>query len=129
MQNTAIVDAGPLIALFDASDKHHKKTRQQLQAFRKKHKGKLITSWPVITEACHLLHKHVHLEGEMDFIRWVMQGGLEIYDVNFEHLQKILNLQYKYRDIPTDLADATLVIIAQETGIKKIFSVDKDFGI
>jgi predicted nucleic acid-binding protein len=30
----------------------------------------------------------------------------------------------KYRDIPMDFADATLVCLAEETGINKIFTLD-----
>ena len=129
MQNTAIVDAGPLIALFDASDKHHKEVIQRLEGFRLKDKGKLLTTWPVLSEVCYILHDHVHLKAQTDFIRWITQGGAALFNLNLEHLNKIIDLQEKYENIPMDLADATLLIVAQETGIHKIFSVDKDFGI
>ena len=41
-----LVDAGPLIALFDRDDQYHVSTVN----FLKKFEGRLITSWPVITE-------------------------------------------------------------------------------
>jgi predicted nucleic acid-binding protein len=33
----------------------------------------------------------------------------------------------QYRDRPMDLADATLVIAAEKTGIKQILTLDSDF--
>jgi hypothetical protein len=35
----------------------------------------------------------------------------------------------KYADTPMDLADATLVALAEETGQRKIFSLDSDFHV
>ncbi len=34
LKNTAIVDAGPLIALFDQSDQYHQKAKQRLGSYR-----------------------------------------------------------------------------------------------
>jgi predicted nucleic acid-binding protein len=45
-----IVDAGPLIALFDKDDKYHNSVIKFLKTFD----GQLITSWPAITEVTHL---------------------------------------------------------------------------
>jgi len=41
----------------------------------------------------------------------------------------IIELSTKYSDIPMDFADATLVLAAEQTGIRKIISVDSDFEI
>ncbi len=35
----------------------------------------------------------------------------------------------KYRDLPMDLADASLVTVADQLGMKTIFALDKDFHI
>lgn len=50
MRNIAIADAGPLIALFDNSDKYHQKVKDRLQEYRRHPGGKLITTWPVVAE-------------------------------------------------------------------------------
>ena len=31
----------------------------------------------------------------------------------------------KYKDIPMDFADATLVVLAEETGINEVFTLDR----
>jgi predicted nucleic acid-binding protein len=38
-------------------------------------------------------------------------------------------LMDKYRDLPMDLADASLVAVADLLGMRTIFSLDKDFHI
>jgi uncharacterized protein len=35
----------------------------------------------------------------------------------------------RYADCPMDLADATLVVLAEERGISRIFTLDSDFHI
>ena len=57
MQKT-IIDSGPLIALFDKSDKYHQKVLTFLQYY----KGELITSWAVITEVSHILDFNLQVQ-------------------------------------------------------------------
>ena len=39
-------------------------------------------------------------------------------------------LMRKYRDLPMDLADASLVAVAEREGISKVFTLDRrDFGV
>jgi len=35
----------------------------------------------------------------------------------------------KYRDVPMDLADASLVALAEERGLRRIFTLDHDFEV
>ena len=41
----------------------------------------------------------------------------------------MMELIKKYGDRPMDFADATLMIAAEETGIREIISIDADFDI
>ena len=50
MKNT-LIDAGPLIALFDKSDNYHNKSLGFIKSF----KGNLVSTLPVITEVLHML--------------------------------------------------------------------------
>ena len=129
MKSTAIIDAGPLIALFDKSDKYHRKVKGKLGDYRCEVHGKLITTWPIVTEAAYLLKEHVHLQAQLDFLRWITLGGLEIFELEKEHLSRIIDLQGKYSNLRMDFADATLLIVSEHLNINKVFTIDKDFSI
>lgn len=122
MQKT-IIDSGPLIALFDRSDKFHNKVLD----FLKTYKGKLVTSWAVITEVSHMLD--FNLQVQIDFLKWCEVGGIEVYDISQTEISNIRIMMEKYIDVPMDLADATLMYIANKENIKNILSIDSDFDI
>jgi len=122
VKNT-LIDAGPLIALFNKNDKYHKKIKE----FIKNYKGLLTTSWPVITEVCHMLD--FNIGAQIDFLKWIRLGGLKVEDIETEEIDKIIELSKKYSDIPMDLADATLIIISERSGIKEIITIDSDYYI
>jgi len=118
-----IIDSGPLIALFDKSDTYHHKVLDFLKSFD----GELITSWSVITEVSHMLD--FNLQVQIDFLRWCELGGVTICDISQNDLEPIRTMMEKYSDIPMDLADATLMYIANKEKIKNIVSIDSDFDV
>ena len=123
MQNTVLVDAGPLIALFDKDDSYHK----SIKGFMLANEFKLITTIAVITETSHMLDFNV--QTQIDFLKWINDKGIIIHDIQQKDIQRIIELSTKYSDIPMDFADATLVVAAEQTGIHKIISIDSDFEI
>jgi len=123
MQNTILIDSGPLIALFDKSDKYH----LDVLAFLKSFHGKLVTTWSVLTEVSHMLDFNLH--AQLDFLKWVEMGGVEVYDISQDDLAHIIEMMQKYTNVPMDLADATLMYVAHTENIKKILSIDSDFDI
>jgi uncharacterized protein len=122
VKNT-LIDAGPLIALFNKNDKYHEKIKE----FIKNYKGLLTTSWPAITEVCHMLDFNIC--AQIDFLKWIKLGGLKVEDIETEEIGKIIELSEKYSDIPMDLADATLIIISERLGVKEIITIDSDYYI
>lgn len=122
MQKT-LIDAGPCIALFDRDDRHHSHVKRVLQSFR----GRLVTSWPVVTEVSNMLDFNQRVQ--VDFMRWLERGAVEIAVLSRDDLPGIITLTEKYADRPMDLADATLLIIADREKIDDILSIDNDFSI
>jgi len=118
-----IIDSGPLIALFDKNDSYHSKVLD----FFKDFKGKLITTWPVITEVSHMLCFNIKVQ--IDFLRWVELGALQIQNIEQHELSLIIKMISKYSNIPMDLADSTLMYVAHKEKIKNIISIDSDFDI
>ena len=123
MLDRILIDAGPIIALFDVSDNHHKKFLD----FFGKHQCRLISTLAVFTEVSHMLD--FSSAAQQNFYEWVMYKGVIISDINQHDLPRLVELTQKYADVPMDFADATLVITAEKTGIRDIISLDKDFDI
>ena len=122
MQKT-LIDSGPLIVLFDKSDSYHLKVLN----FLKSYKGTLVTSLAVVTEVSHMLD--FNLQVQIDFLKWIELGGIEIYNITQNDIADIRVMMQKYIDIPMDFADASLMYIANVESIKEIISIDSDFDI
>jgi uncharacterized protein len=119
---SVLVDAGPLIALADRSDKHHRR----MTAFLRRYKGRLLTTWPVLAETCHFLPERTQIE----LLRWADAGGLGVVDLHESALTALADWKEKYLDLPMDLADASLIWVAQQTGVLEILTIDlRDFSV
>lgn len=112
----ALVDTGPLVAWFDAQDADHARVREFMVDF----KDNLCTTWHVLTEVCHLLPNHTH----DPLFRWISEGGLRIFELPPQAVDQIRLLMRKYRDRPMDLADASLVWLANHIGVRAILTLD-----
>lgn len=122
MQNT-LIDAGPIIALFNKNDKYH----HQIKAFIKDYQGFLTTTWPVVTEVSHMLSFNV--QTQIDFLTWIKLGGVLIEEIHVKDIERIVELSKKYSDVPMDLADASLVVLSEKLKIKQIITIDSDYYI
>jgi uncharacterized protein len=120
---STLIDAGPLIALFSRNDKYH----DRILKFLKGYKGRLVSTWPVITETCHMLDFDVR--AQIAFLEWLSRGAIEIYEIQPHEIDSIIKLTKKYGDIPMDLADASLVLASASRNIKEIITTDSDFFV
>jgi predicted nucleic acid-binding protein len=59
----------------------------------------------------------------------VILGRLVIHDLNPDEIRRSSELMDRYSDRPMDLADATLVALAETIGARAIFSLDSDFRV
>jgi hypothetical protein len=118
-----LIDSGPLIALFDASDKYH----QDAVDFIKRNKFKLVTTIASITETLHLLD--FNRNAQIDFLEWVQRGAVEIHNIENIDFQRLKELTEKYRDLPMDFADSCLVYLAEKLNLNTIATIDRDFSI
>lgn len=117
-----LADTGPLVAWLDKGDGDHARVGKFFAQFE----GRLVSTWPVLTEVCHLLPRHVVAR----FMRWVAAGGVELLELSPVAADEIATLMEKYRDLPMDLADASLVWLAEKIGCVEVITLDDtDFGI
>lgn len=119
-----ILDTGPIVALFDRDDDYHSRSVEILKRIEEP----LITTWPVITEAFYLLNFSWQVQD--DLWEFMVRGGVIIHPLEMEFYLRCRELMRKYRDLPMDLADATLVALGEEMGLSKVFTFDhKDFEV
>lgn len=118
-----IIDAGPLVALFDVSEPLHQACNDVLADLR----SPLVTTWPALTEAFYFLKGWD--VGQRELWDFILTGGVHIDDISAERYTRMRELMGKYADLPMDLADASLVVIAEIRKIKKVFTLDRgDFN-
>jgi predicted nucleic acid-binding protein len=119
-----LIDTGPIVAFFDKDDRHHDLCIEILKEIREP----LLTTWPVLTECFYL--QNFSSEVQDSLWLFIQRGGIEIYPLEKGFLNRCRELMKQYRDLPMDLADATLVALADVLEISKIFTLDyKDFSI
>jgi uncharacterized protein len=119
------VDTGVFVALADRSDWWHESARKALRTTE----DGWITTWPVITEATHLLRKRLDQQAAIDLLADVSDGGVRLWIPSLEELAGLPALMRKHANLPMDLADASLVMLAEHLGHGRILSTDmRDFG-
>jgi predicted nucleic acid-binding protein len=120
-----LTDTGPLIALIDTDEPDHAMCVMALRGLRLP----LVTTWPAFTEAMYLLSRAGGAAGRHALWRLLFTGRLQIAELTRRAIERSAALMDKYADRPMDLADATLVALAEERGDRRIFTLDADFGI
>ena len=121
-----LVDAGPLVALIDSEDPYHAicvEVAAQLP------NDPMLTTWPCFTEAMYLLGRSAGAPGQESLWSSVERRAVRFWDIEPEYLARMAELMKQYRDLPMDVADASLVVAAEVTGLRKVFSLDKHFRI
>lgn len=117
-----VLDAGPLIALFDGSDRHHAAALRFVRELR----SPLVSNLIVLAEACWVLDFSV--EAQRHCIAW-FQRAVRVDAEGARDLPRITDLLQKYRDLPADFADASLIALCDRLGCYDVASVDQDFTI
>lgn len=120
-----IVDAGPLVALIDADEPDHDVCRTILSHLS----PPLVTTWPAFTEAMYLLARGGGAVGREALWRLLLSNRLRIAELSRAAIERSAELMAKYSDLPMDLADATLVALAEAHNQPRILTLDSDFQV
>ena len=121
-----LLDAGPLIALFDEGDAFHLRYRALLG--NPSRPLNLYTTWPCVVEASHMLDDVERLE----MLKWVGLGGAQVFPFDAPAVLDMVGWMLRYTETPRtrmDLADASLYWLAHESSVTTILTVDvRDFS-
>ena len=115
-----LLDTGPCVAYFDRRDAGHGQVADVLEAFT----GQLLTTPAVVTEVMHFLSESA--DGPSAFAEFLTAAGVRLAGVqSADDVAAAARLMRKYADTPMDFADATLVALAEKSGVTDILTLDR----
>jgi uncharacterized protein len=119
-----LIDTGPLVALLDEGDRDHRRCVEAAKRLI----GTPLTTWPVVTEAMYLLSDAPAAQDAL--LAEIEGGGVHLAVLEGEDVAAMRRLMQKFRGLPMDFADATLVRVAERENIHQIFTLDRrDFSV
>jgi predicted nucleic acid-binding protein len=121
-----LVDTGAVVALVNRGDRHHAAAVEWFQRFR----GQLLTTEAVITETAYVLAASpAHQRAALVWFERARGAGLLAVEpvADYAALARIIA---QYASLPCDYADASLIALAERTGVAAIATVDqRDFSV
>jgi len=115
-----------VVALVNRADRHHAAALDWFRHFR----GELLATEAVVTETAYVLAASpAHQAAALAWFERARAAGLlRVQPVaDYEALARIIA---RYADLPCDYADASLIALAEATGVSAIATIDqRDFSV
>ena len=122
-----LTDTGPLVALINRDDQHYATCTAALEANAVTFP--LLTTWPCLAEAMHLLEREGGYRYQAALWSMHFRDELVLHQLTPAETVRIASLMEQYRDTPMDLADTSLVAIAESLVLPLVFTVDRQFYV
>lgn len=114
-----LLDTGAFVALVDRDEKLHDNCVTALEKWT----GPVLTTEAVLTETLYLVGPS--WSAQKVCLEFVLRGAFQLVPSSTKSLQRVGVLMEKYRDVPMDFADATLVVLAEEIETEWVFTLDR----
>ena len=120
----ALLDTGVWYAVLDRRDRDHRRCVEAIEGVA----GRLVSTEAVLTETIWLLEAlPAGLHGCAEFVR---RGAVTLVPVSAESLARAVELMLRYRNVPMDYADASLVTLGEDLGLDTVLTLDRrGFGV
>jgi len=118
-----LCDTGVLLCLCDRSQPKHQASKDMVSKLRQP----LLTTWSCLTETMYLALNRGGWIVQKQIANLLIEQTLQVFQIQIEDYPRLFTVMAQYSDRPMDLADATLLIAAEKTGIHKILTLDSDF--
>lgn len=122
----ALVDTGAIVALVNRADRYHHAAVEWFSHYR----GQLLTTEAVITESAYVLAaSRAHQRAALLWFERARAAGLLRVEptADYAALDEIIA---RYATLPCDYADATLIALAERTGVLVVATIDqRDFSV
>lgn len=118
-----LVDTGPIVALLNRNDRHHKWAREVFSTID----PPVYTCEGVISEACFLLGRLA--DGQDAVLTLLATGVIEVDFAIGPEIEAIRDLVRKFANVPMSLTDACLVRMTEINPDDRIVTLDSDFRV
>ena len=119
MANELLLDTGAFVALADRSERRHADCVAVLESWS----GRIVTTEAVLTETLHLVGPR--WQAQKVCLEFLLRGAFLMAPASQASLKRVSVLMEKYRNVPMDYADATLVALGEELGTDLVFTLDQ----
>ena len=124
MNERALIDTGPIVAIFSEDDEHHRRCLETLKSLV----PPLFTCWPVVTEAAWLLRKRP--DSLHKLLESFDSGLFALLSLDVGDMSAVAAVMKRYESAGLQLADAALVHLAERERIRTVFTTDRrDFTL
>jgi uncharacterized protein len=114
-----LLDTGAFVALLDSSEARHNDCVTVLSGWT----GPLLTTEAVVTETMYLVGPG--WRPQKACMKFFLRSAALLVPSSRASLQRVTELMEKYRDVPMDFADGTLVALGEEAGTDQVFTLDR----
>ncbi len=118
MASELLLDTGAFVALVDRSEKRHADCVAVLEEWR----GAIVTTDAVLTETLYLVGPR--WQAQKTCLEFLNRGAFVLVAASSASLKRVTVLMEKYRNVPMDYADATLVALGEELETNLVFTLD-----
>ncbi len=119
MAAEVLLDTGAFVALVDRSETRHADCVAALE----QSSGPVVTTEAVLTETLYLVGPR--WEAQQVCLEFFLRGAFVLIPSSLPSLRRVAALMEKYRDVPMDFADATLVALGEDLGTDQVFTLDR----
>jgi len=114
-----LLDTGAFVALVDRDEKAHAVCVAALKSWT----GPIVTTEAVLTETLYLVGPQ--WRAQKTSLEFILRGAFQLVPSSPASLKRVSALIEKYRNVPMDFADVTLVVLGEELETDWVFTLDR----
>jgi predicted nucleic acid-binding protein len=116
-----VLDTSGLLAAIDGSQRHHRAAADVLR----RAPGPLLLSPFVLAELDYLLSTRVSASAAAALLGQVAAGAYRLEPMDAHDIELAAEVIDRYRDLDLDLADASLVVLANRHAVRDLLTLDE----
>jgi len=120
-----LVDAGPLVSLCDRNQPTHARCQAVLESAT----VPAVSTWACFVEAMYLVGRIGGYRLQDHLWALLSRDIIRLHEHSTSEPRQMALLMDRYQNVPMDLADASLVAVAEALGDRTVFTLDSDFRV